>query len=174
MITLIFKNLWRMIWVLFLQIAIFPQISFLSFVNPSFYVFFLLMLPAEWPHAVQIVIGFLVGYFIDSFTDSGGLYASAAVFITFLAPIWLKALNRRQEGDELGLFSPSELKPLQFIIYAVPMVFAHQIFMYSVEYLSFSKFFAILKNAGMNGLVTAFLVIVFRFISPFTNRNKTT
>jgi hypothetical protein len=169
---IIFLQLWRFLLVFFLQTFVLDRVDALAFVNPSIYVYFLLLLPREWPHFVHILLGFAVGYSVDAFGDSAGIHTSSAVFLGFIAPMWLNTLNQREQGDEVGAHGPDQLTSGQFLLYALPLVWAHQIFLFSVEYLDLGKVPSILYYGTINAFFTGILVFILRFFPSAIRKNK--
>lgn len=163
MSRLIFHQIWRFALVFILQTFILNRVDALAFVNPSIYVYFILMLPREWPSVLHILLAMGMGYSIDAFNDSGGIHASASVFLGFLAPIWLQTLNHREKGDEIGAHGPEKLTAAQYLLYVLPLILVHQIFLYSVEYLDLSKTLSVLYYGTINAFFTALLVFILRY-----------
>jgi len=159
----IFKQIWRFFWVILIQTFVLEHIEVFSFINPSIYVYFLLLLPREWSKLIHLLIGFITGYVLDSLGDSAGLHTSSSVFLTFLAPIWLNSLNQREKGNEVGAHGPDQLALGPFLLYSFPLIWAHQIFLYSIEYFEMGKLFSILYYGTINFFFTGVLVFIARY-----------
>lgn len=168
----IFLQLWRFLLVFFLQAFVLDHVDALAFVNPSIYVYFLLLLPREWPHFLHIILGFVMGYSVDAFADSAGIHSSSAVFLGFISPLWLNFLNQREKGDEVGAHGPNQLTAGQFLLYALPLIWAHQIFLFSVEYLDLGKILSVLYYGTINAFFTGVLVFILRFFPSVIRKNK--
>ena len=83
-------NFGRFLILIVLQILLFNHINFLGYVNPYPYILFILVFPFTGNKSLLIFLAFILGLFVDIFSDSGGVHAAACVFIAYLRPLLLK------------------------------------------------------------------------------------
>ena len=103
MIRIYIRNIIRFFTVILLQILIFNNIEVSGYLNPYFYVIFILLLPFEVPGWLLLSTAFALGFTMDMFMSTPGMHASATVFMAFLRPFVLKNFSPR-DGYEPGTF----------------------------------------------------------------------
>src|SRR5512137_2825516 len=101
MINVYLKNIIWFLVVIFLQVVILDNIQFNGYINPFFYVIFILLLPFETPNWLLLLIAFILGFSIDLLNGISGIHASATVFMAFLRPSVLKNFSPH-DGYETG------------------------------------------------------------------------
>lgn len=147
-----------------LQVLIFNEMQISRFLNPSFYVLFILLLPFETPKWLQLISAFLLGIIIDAFTNTPGMNTAAIVFMAFLRPLVLKLTSPR-EGYEAGTFPRiSQMGFSWFLKYSLILVTFHQFALYFIEAMSFNFVGMTLLVALTNTIITVFFVIVSQYI----------
>jgi rod shape-determining protein MreD len=65
------------LFVILTQVLILNQLQVSGYLNPYFYVLFILLLPVSTPQYLVLLLAFLTGFTIDFFTDTPGLHATA-------------------------------------------------------------------------------------------------
>ena len=73
-----------------LQVLVCSRINFMGDINPYVYVIFILLYPVINNRLLFIFLGFLLGYTVDVFLDSGVVHAAASVVIAYVRPLFLK------------------------------------------------------------------------------------
>ena len=105
--SLIIKNIIRLILILFIQIFILNKIPPLhQLVVPYFYFVFILWLPFRTTRTVVLFSGFVVGLLIDMFYKTPGLHTAAVVLIAYLRPFIINLLMPK-EATEWGNEEPN-------------------------------------------------------------------
>lgn len=90
MTNTIIENIIRFIILVLLQVLLLNNINFLGYINPYFYVLFLVLYPFNTPQTLFLLVAFLLGISIDTFEDSGGINAAACVVVAFIRPAVLR------------------------------------------------------------------------------------
>lgn len=95
--NLLVRHFVRFILLLLIQILVLKQFTLLH-IGPVFpdifiYPLFLILLPIATSRELLLALGFILGLTIDWFYDSWGLHASACVFLAFLRPFILRAIE---------------------------------------------------------------------------------
>jgi rod shape-determining protein MreD len=147
-----------------LQVVIFNGMQISRFLNPSFYVLFILLLPFETPKWLQLISAFALGVIIDAFMNTHGMNTAAIVFMAFLRPAVLNIVSPR-EGYEPGSFPRiSQMGFTWFLKYSVILITFHQFTLFFIEAMSFNFVGMTLLVATANTIATAFFVVVSQYI----------
>ncbi len=157
------KNIFAFFLLIFLQVYVFNDIQFSGFINPYFYVLFILLLPFETPGWILLVSAFLLGISIDFFSQTLGMHATACTFIAFLRPTVLKAISPR-DGYEVNTFPRIHFYGfIWFLKYSLILVFAHHLALFYMEMFRFSDFFYTMARVVFSTLFTGLLIIISQF-----------
>lgn len=168
MIKFILINAARFIFLVLFQVLVLKNIQFSGFVNPYFYVIFIILLPFETPKWLLLFLGFLLGISIDIFSDSPGLHASATVFVAFLRPAILNLFSTR-DGYEPGTLPRASFYGFAwFIKYSFFIVLSHHIVLFILEAFGVGNIETIFIRIALSTIFTMILVI----LSHFFMRNK--
>ena len=152
-----------------IQVFVLNNIRLGGFINPYFYVLFILILPFEIPNWFLLVLAFSLGFFIDLFSNTLGMHSSATVFMAFLRPYILKLISPR-EGYEKETYPQLKYYGANwFVRYASILILSHHLFLFYIEVSSFSNFLATLTRVLLSSIFTFILVIISQY---FFSRNK--
>jgi hypothetical protein len=134
------------------------------------YIAYLLLLPVETNPLMLMLIGFVMGFFIDMFYDSLGLHALSCVLIMYLRNYWLARLTP-QGGYDIGVLPGVALSGLQwFLVYAVPLILIHHGILFFTEAGGFQYFgFTVGKILGST-LYTTMVVLIVQYLFPSGRR----
>lgn len=138
------------------------QIS--RFLNPSFYVLFILLLPFETPKWLQLISAFALGVIIDAFMNTPGMNTAAIVFMAFLRPAVLSLVSPRDGYDPGSFPRLSQIGFSWFLKYSIILIALHQFALFFIEAMSFNFVGMTLLVALSNTIVTAFFVIVSQYV----------
>jgi len=83
MLTII-QNIIRFLLLVLFQVLVLNNIEFLGFINPYLYILFILSLPVQTPRWFALLLAFVLGLTIDTFSNTMGMHAFASVLICFL------------------------------------------------------------------------------------------
>ncbi len=148
----------RFILLVLIQVLILNHINFLGFLNPYIYIIFILLVPINVNKSLFLVISFLLGLFIDIFSDSGGVHAAACTVITFIRPVVLRSvfgLSYEFQTVKLGNLGFGER-----FLYVTLMVLIHHIVLFSLEIFNFSHILLILKKTLFTSLFTIVVTLL--------------
>lgn len=164
MIRLISRNIARFLILVVIQVLVFNNIQLSGFVNPYFYIIFILLLPFETPVWVGTFVGFLLGIAIDMFANTPGLHAAATTFIGFLRPYVLRFIAPR-DGYETGTFPRVFYYGFSwFFRYALVLTVAHHVILFVLEAFSFVAFFYVLLRIILSSVFTILLIILSQYL----------
>ncbi len=145
------------------QVLFLNQVRFSGYINPSFYIIFVLLLPLSTPRYLLLLLGFLTGLSVDVFSDSLGIHAAATVLIAYIRPAVIRVISTREEdrNDYPGL---SQNKFNWFLSYVTILVFVHHFVLLYLEYFTFSHFFYTLLKVILSSVVTIFIIVLSQFL----------
>lgn len=153
-----FINTGRFIFFVLLQVVLLNHINFLGYINPYFYIMFILILPVSLPNWQVILLGFLLGLSIDVFGDSGGMHAAACLVIAYLRPKLLRASYGISYDYQTVKFNDTSMK--ERLVFVSSMVLIHHLVLFSLVFFNFSHLILILKNTLYSSIFTIFLIMV--------------
>ncbi|MCK4663041.1 MAG: rod shape-determining protein MreD [Bacteroidales bacterium] len=164
MIKIYLRNIWRFIFLVLIQVLILNNIQLSGFINPYFYILFIILMPFETPKWILIVLSFFLGLSIDIFCDTLGMHASASVFIAFLRPLILGFIAPR-DGYEIGTFPRLYYYGFSwFFKYSTILILAHHLFLFYIEVFRFSGFFMTFTRAILSSVFTIILIILSQYL----------
>lgn len=163
MIKLFPRYLVSFILLVFLQVFILNNIQFSGYINPYIYVLLILALPFETPKWLLLIIAFTLGLTIDLFSGTVGMHSSATVFMAFIRPYILKVISPRDGYESETLPQLRYYGANWFIRYAVILILAHHFFLFFIEVLRFSDFFATFARVVLSSIFTIILVLISQY-----------
>jgi len=89
----VFLNIVRFFFLILLQVLILNHINLGGYINPYFYVYFILLMPFSIPGWMLLIVSFFLGWGIDIFTNTIGLNAAACVLMAFFRPFVISAIS---------------------------------------------------------------------------------
>jgi len=164
MINQITRNIIRLVFLVFFQVAILNNIQLGGYINPFLYVLFILMLPFETPKWLLLISSFLLGISVDMFSDTMGIHAAACVFMAFCRPAVLNLVSSRQDYEPGFQPTIRDFGFKWFFSYSLILVIAHHILLFYLEVFSFSEFFQTLLRAVLSIIFTMLLLILSQYV----------
>lgn len=163
MIKVYLRNIVRFFTVVLLQVLLFDNIEFSGYVNPYFYVIFILLMPFESPKWLLLLMAFLLGLSVDLFSMTPGMHTSAALAMAFARPFVLNTFAPR-DGYEPGTFPRVHYYGLLwFMRYTIILVFIHHLMLFSIESFSFSAILQILLRTILSSLLTTIFIVISQY-----------
>jgi hypothetical protein len=152
--------MYRRPWVLFLflilmQVSVFNRIHWLGLFNPMVYAIVLLWLPLSWNRAVSMLLGFGLGWWIDSSFQSGGIHAMASVWLVFIKPFWVKFTVPSVQLHDNPDPDLRDIEIRSLITYAGGLLLMHHIILYSLEALRWTSVPSSILKASINTLLVS-------------------
>lgn len=162
----ILKHIFRFAFFILLQGLIFNQFDLFSgWVNPYIYIFAILMLPVETPRTAVLLIAFVTGILVDTFTSTLGMHTSACVFLGFIQPFVLRVLAPR-DGYEFSQSPTVQQMGLSwYLAFAGILTLAHHLWLFYIEVFRFSDFFTTLLRAIFSAAGTLIIMVIIQYLS---------
>jgi rod shape-determining protein MreD len=144
-----------------LQVLLFNNIQFSGYVNPYVYIMFILLLPFEIPAWLLLLLSFAIGGFIDFFSGSPGMHASATVLAAFVRPFILRVISPRDGYEPNSDLSMINYGFRWFFTYTILIVLVHHTTLFYLEVFRFAEFFRTLLRVLLSSLFSvAFIVLI--------------
>jgi len=159
-------TLW-FIFCLISQVLVFNHLSvFGGFV--LVYLYLLIKLPVEMTRPLQILLGFLLGFLIDIFSNTPGMHALACTTIMWLR---MPILHLYVVADDFKNGNPGRKTIGQslYVRYCVTIVVCHAVLLYMIEAFTCFNFFHMLVKIVVSSILTS---VAFLAIEEFQNRQR--
>lgn len=160
----VFFNIIRFFFLIFFQVLILNNINLGGYINPYFYIYFILLLPFDTSSWILLFSAFFLGLGVDIFTHTIGLNAAACVVMAFARPFVIKAISSGPEsllGDTPSLRNQG-LK--WFLYYTVILILVHHFTLFYLEVFRLSEFFLTFFRALLSAVFTLFMVMSSEYI----------
>ncbi len=168
MSNVIVANIFRFLGLVILQVLVLRSINLggadFNYISIIIYPLFLILLPLRTPHSLLVLLGFVLGFFVDVFYDTYGVHASASVFTAFIRP-YILAIYEPKGGYNIN-YSPTKHRfgINWFLIYAATLLFLHLFFYFSVDAFTFYYIGDIFLRTIFSFLVSIILVVIYQFV----------
>ena len=157
------KYLLLYLFVVLVQVLILNQLQVSGYLNPYFYMLFILLLPVSTPRYLVLFLAFFTGFTIDFFTDTPGLHAAATTLLGYLRTPVLYLVSGR--GSDIAEYPSLKNNGLRwFLIYSVVLVLVHHFFLFYMEVFSFTGFFRTLIRAIFSTILSVFVIVLSQFL----------
>ena len=161
---LVFYNVLRFFLLILIQVLILNNIYLGGFINPYFYIYFILLLPYEIPGGLLLFLSFLVGAGVDIFTNTLGLNTSACLAMGYARPQIIKWIS--SGPDSLIGDSPSlKNQGLRwFLYYSISLILIHHFVLFYLETFRFTEFFKTFVRIVLSSIFTLLLVMISEYL----------
>jgi hypothetical protein len=160
----VFNNILRFFFFILIQVLILNNIYLGGFINPYFYVYFILLLPYETPGGLLLFLSFLVGAGVDIFTNTPGLNTSACLAMAYARPNIIKLISTGPDsliGDSPSLKNQG-LK--WFLYYSVSLILIHHFVLFYLETFRFTEFLTTFLRIILSSIFTLILVLISEYL----------
>lgn len=166
------KYVFYFIILILLQGLVLNNIQFSGYINPYFYVVFILILPFNTSKYLLLILAFLLGLSIDLFTSTIGTHISACVFMAFLRVYVLKLIEPRDSYESTTTPSAEDMGIQWFATYSIILVVSHHLFLFYIESFKFSQFFTTLGRALVSCIFTLIFIFIFQLFNYKNTRRR--
>ena len=154
----------RFVLFVLLQVLILNNFQIMGAINPKAYVLFILALPYNQSRSLKLILAFAIGLTIDIFENSGGIHASASVFLAFILPFLYRIISS-QGGLDLSQINISTVEKSKYFIYIAVGVFLHHLWLFFMEAFSFNNVAWVLKETTISSIATFFIILIIALLS---------
>lgn len=142
------------------QGLILNNVEFGGYVVPYLYIIFIFILPFDTPSWLVLILGFILGIAIDSFSSTLGMHTSATVLMAFGRAYLLKLIEPRGGYDFNSKPNVQMMGLTWYLLYASILVFLHHIFLFYIESFKLTQFFYTFGRAVASAFFTMILVLI--------------
>jgi len=169
------KNIIRFCLFIFAQVFILNRIPPLhQLITPYIYYLFILWLPFKMGRRTQMLLAFVLGLTLDSFTNTYGLHTAPCVFIAYLRPFLINFLIS-QEGAESNYNEPS-IKSMGFtsyLIYIAILTLVHHSFLFFLQALQTGGYFYFILKTFSSAAISLLLIMLVELLFVRKQRFRT-
>jgi hypothetical protein len=158
--TNIYKHIIRFVIFTFLQALVFNQLNIGYGIHLMIQPLFIMLLPFELTVIPLMGVAFLMGFFIDIFSNTFGLYTSSLVLLAYLRPIVFKFYGPREGYDPLKEPTAHDMGSSWFsIVYAI-LLGLHTFWFFLLEIFELGRFGFILQKTILSGTFSFLLALL--------------
>ncbi len=160
MINSILRYTLIIIVLILLQVLLFNNIQLGGYINPYVYIMAVLILPVTLPQWLILLISFFTGFFVDLFSGSLGMHASATLLAGFVRPYVLTLISPRDGYEQGSDLSIAAYGVRWFFTYVSIIVVIHHLMLFYLEVFRLTGFFRTLLRVILSSSVTiAFIML---------------
>lgn len=148
-------NVFRFVGLFLLQFFVMDQVLFMGYINPMIYILFIILYPMSNKRWTLLFLSFGLGILIDSYQDTGGAHAAAAVTLTYFRPFILKLVFGESYLMRNVKVMESSLDRIALMI-ALSIVLHHLVY-FSLIIFNFTQMLEVLKLTLVVGIATFFV-----------------
>jgi rod shape-determining protein MreD len=139
------------------------NIQLSGYLNPYFYLLFILLMPIDTPKWLLLISGFILGITIDFYSNTLGMHTAATVFLAFSRP-WILTIIAPRDGYETDA-SPTILNYgfRWFATYTIILTFFHHFLLFYIEAFHFHSFFTTFLRVFLSTVLTASTIILSQY-----------
>ena len=164
----IFPNIIRFLALVVLQVLVLNNFQIFGFLNPKVYILFILLLPQKTNTALTYFLAFALGLTIDMFENTGGIHASATLFLAFVRPLLFRLIIGAG-NSEIKSFDLKHLGIGKFLIYVSSATVLHHLWLFTLEAFTFKNYFLVIYETLISSVFSILLILI---IELLFNREK--
>jgi len=151
------------VFLLFLQVFVLNNINFLGYINPYLYITFVFFFPLKENKFQLLLFSFLLGLFVDFFSDSGGIHALSTITIAYARLFFVRVFFKKLPSDYIFFNLKTEAFGKVFN-YIVTLTVIHHFILFSFTNFSFQNFTGVLTNTLFSSIFTLVLFFLGNYI----------
>jgi len=161
-------TIWTIL-VLFLQIFVFNNINLFGSINPYIYIAFVIYLPIKTNRFLSLILAFIVGLILDTFSDSGGIHTFSLIFAMYIRLFLVQVIFKRPKQDFMGFYLRAE--PFGKIFnYSAILILTHHLILFTLANFSISNFESVILKTAYTTPVTLSIYLIGSFL--FTKKQE--
>ena len=162
--------LFRFLLFVFLQVFIFNQLEINPYIHIMVSPLYIMLLPFEMSVIRLLLISFLLGIFIDAFSNTFGLHASSLVFLAYIRPVVFRWFAPRDGYDNIKTPSIFDMGNRWFLIVFGILLIFHHLWFFTMESFSFGELLLILQKTFPSALLSFTVCIILQTL--FLKKSK--
>ncbi len=135
------------------------------------YINFILSLPVYTDRRLLLVLGFVIGFFVDNFYDTLGMHAMSCVLVAYLRPYLILFLFEKTEIYDVSI---KENGLAKFLQYTAILVFLHHLCLFSLQQFSAKLWLDVILKTFASTIFTTLMIFIVQYIffSPFLSNAR--
>ena len=162
--------LFRFLLFVFLQVFIFNQLEINPYIHIMVSPLYIMLLPFEMSVIRLLLVSFLLGIFIDAFSNTFGLHASSLVFLAYIRPVVFRWFAPRDGYDNIKTPSIFDMGNRWFLIVFGILLIFHHLWFFTMESFSFGELLLILQKTFPSALLSFTVCIILQTL--FLKKSK--
>lgn len=160
--NLFIANTVRFVLLLLAQVIVFNKINLFGFINPYPYVLFILLYPVNGNKNNLLISGFLLGLFLDMFSNSGGVHAASSLILAYFRPAFFKfSFGLSYEYQTIKINARLTPERFSFLVLAIVV---HHLVMFFLEIFKFTFLWDILLRTIASTIFTVIISIIIIYL----------
>lgn len=156
---------------LLIQLTILDNIQLHSYVYINIYILAIYILPYRLRNATLLIVGFLLGLFVDFANNTMGIHAAATTLIAYIRPRLLMLTSNREQIDDIqGKQKISDFG--WFFKYVLISTSIFNVVLIFCEAFSFDNILITLLRVVCSTLASAFFILLYYFIALKKKQNQ--
>lgn len=150
---------------LLLQVVVLNHVHLFGVATPLLYIYVVMIVPRNFPRWALLLVGFVMGLFVDLFSNTPGMSAAALTFLGLVQPYVLSPFLGRDVPDD---FTPElhQMGIVKFGSYSLLMSLAFSLVYFTIEaFLIFDWLFWLGCVLGSTLLTFIFILVIENFRS---------
>ena len=169
------KNIIRFCLFILVQVFVLNQIPPLhQLVTPYLYFLFILWLPFKINRRTLMLLAFMLGFALDSFTKTYGLHSAPCILIAYIRPLLINLLIS-QEGAESNYNEPS-IKSMSFtpyFTYITILTFIHHSLLFFLQAMQSGGYFYFIIKTLLSTAISLALILLTELLFVRKQRFRT-
>ncbi|AEA43874.1 rod shape-determining protein MreD [Fluviicola taffensis DSM 16823] len=133
-------------------------------IYPMIYPLFIFMLPFQLGTVPLMLLSFIFGLVIDSFSNTFGLHASSAVIMAFFRPLIFKWLSPRDGYESVESVNVYSMGGRWFLYAYGTLLLIHNTWFFFIESFKLNEFLWVLLKIGLSVPTSFILSLLVQFI----------
>jgi len=152
-----------------LQVSVFNNVDLLGYIDPAFYVIFIVVFPFYKNKTAILISSFALGLIIDIFTNDGGIHTFSLVFIAYIRSFMLQLISGKSE-NEISEMKRQDFPFVLLFIWISILTLIHHFVLFSLEQFSFVNFAKIVLKTLVAS--TFSIIVIIMGLQLFSRRSS--
>jgi len=142
------------------QAIVLGHIHLFGVATPLLYIYFILLIPRNYPKWATLLWAFFLGFFVDIFLNTPGLAAASLTLIAAIQPYYIELFVSHDSAEDMKP-TLSTMGATRYTYFVVPLVLLFCLVFFSLEHLSFFNVMHWLMSVLGSTALT--LIMIFTF-----------
>jgi len=142
------------------QVIVLGRIQLFYCATPLLYVYYVLLIPRNYPKWAALLSSFALGLAVDVFANMPGVAAASMTLLAVIQPYYLELFVPRDAIEDLSP-TMTNIGPTKYFYYAVPQVLLYCLVFFTLDMFSFSNILQWLLCIVGSSTLTLLLIFTF-------------